>query len=121
MDLNGLTDGIIGAAIEVHRAIGSGLLESVYEERLCHELAMRSIPFQRQYSLPVEYKGVRLDCGCRLDLLIASAIVVELKSVDRIERIHEAQMLTYLKLGGWHIGLLVNLNVPVLRLGMYRQ
>ncbi len=120
MKENELTQQIIGAAIEVHRGMGPGLLESAYEECLCHELTLRGIPFERQVALPVEYKGVKLDCGYRLDLLVANAVVVELKAVERIEAIHEAQLLTYLKLGGWTVGLLINFNVPILKNGIKR-
>jgi len=97
---NRLTEAIIGAAIEVHPALGPGLLESAYEACLCQELTLRSIPFERQRALPVEYKSVHLDCGYRLDLLVASTIVVEIKAVGAIDPIHEAQLLTYLRLGG---------------------
>jgi len=121
MELNKLTEQIIGAAIEVHKAIGPGLLESAYEECLCRELTVRSIPFERQRPLPVEYKGTRLDCGYRLDLLVAGDVVIEIKSVSSIEPIHEAQLLTYLKLGGWKLGLLINFNVPVLKDGIRRR
>lgn len=121
MELNTYTEQIIGAAIDVHRALGPGLLESAYEECLCRELALRSIPFERQRPLPVEYKGVRVDCGYRLDLLVANSVVVEIKSVSAIEPVHEAQLLTYLKLGGWKLGLLINFNVPVLKDGIRRR
>jgi GxxExxY protein len=121
MNLNAVTEAIIGAAIEVHRALGPGLLESAYEECLCHELRLRDVPFQRQRPLPVEYKGVKLDCGYRLDLLVADAVVVEVKAVSALEPIHEAQVLTYLKLGGWQVGLLINFNVPVLKSGIKRM
>jgi GxxExxY protein len=121
MELNQCTEQIIGAAIEVHRALGPGLLESAYEECLCRELAVRSIPFERQRPLPVDYKGTRLDCGYRLDLLVAGSVVVEIKSVSNLEPIHDAQMLTYLKLGGWKLGLLINFNVPVLKDGIHRR
>ena len=109
------TGAIIGAAIEVHRALGPGLLESAYESCMCSEMAARHIAFRRQVALPVEYKGVRLDCGYRVDFVIDSAIVIELKAVTAIEPIHEAQLLTYMKLGGWRLGLLLNSNVEVLR------
>jgi GxxExxY protein len=115
-----ITEKIIGAAIEVHKTIGPGLLESAYEECLCRELTLRGIPFERQKPLPVEYKGYKLDCGYRLDLLVAEAVVVEIKACEAIAPIHEAQVLTYLKLGGWTVGLLVNFNVPVLRNGIRR-
>ena len=112
---------IIGAAIEVHRALGPGLLESAYEECLCRELSLRQIPFERQRPLPIEYKGLKLDCGYRLDLLVAEVVVVEIKTVEALQPIHEAQLLTYLKLGGWKIGLLINFNVSVLRTGIRRR
>ena len=120
MDLNGITEQIIGGAIDVHKALGPGLLESAYEECLSRELDLRAVPFARQLPLPVEYKGVKLDCGYRLDLLVSDAVVVELKAVERLEPIHEAQVLTYLKLGGWHVGLLINFNVAVLKQGLKR-
>lgn len=119
--LNIITEQIIGAAIEVHRALGPGLLESAYEECLSHELALREIPFERQRPLPVEYKGVKLDCGYRLDLLVNGLVVIEIKAVESLQRIHEAQLLTYLKIGGWKLGLLINFNVPVLKDGIRRR
>lgn len=115
-----LTQQIIGAAIEVHRALGPGLLESAYETCLCHELTLRQIPFDRQKQLPVVYKGVEIDCGYRLDLLVADMVVVELKAVEQLTPIHEAQILSYLRLGGWEVGLLINFHVPVLRQGIRR-
>ncbi|HEY3260227.1 MAG TPA: GxxExxY protein [Pseudonocardiaceae bacterium] len=121
MNLNAVTEAIIGAAIEVHRVLAPGLLESAYEECLCHELRLREVPFERQRPLPVEYKGVKLDCGYRLDLLVADAAVVEVKAVSALEPIHEGQLLTYLKLGGWQVGLLINFNVPVLKSGIKRM
>jgi GxxExxY protein len=120
MKINEITQAIIGAAIEVHKALGPGLLESAYEECLCKELALRQISFERQYPLPVEYKGTKLDCGYRLDLLVANQAVVEIKAVDSLLPIHEAQLLTYLRLGGWQAGLLINFNVPVLKQGIKR-
>ncbi len=119
--LNKITEQIIGAAIEVHKALGPGLLESSYEECLSHELKLRSVPFERQVSLPVEYKGVKLDCGYRLDLLVSKTVVVEIKSIEAIQPIHEAQLLTYLKLGTWKLGLLINFNVPILKDGIRRR
>ena len=121
MAVNELTKGIIGAAIEVHRALGPGLLESAYEQCLCRELTLRKVPFERQLSLPVEFKGLRLDCGYRLDLLVANTVVVEIKAVESLLPIHEAQLLTYLKLGGWKVGLLINFNVSVLKTGIRRR
>ena len=120
MDVNALTRDIIGAAIEVHKALGPGLLESAYDECLCRELSLRGIRFERQKPLPIHYKGVRLDCGYRIDLLVEDTVVLELKAVDGIEPIHEAQVLTYLKLGGWQVGLLMNFHVPVLKDGIRR-
>ena len=120
MKVNQITETIIGAAIEVHRVLGPGLLESSYEECLCRELTLRRLPFERQRPLSVEYKGVRLDCGYRLDVLVADTVVVEVKAVEKVLPIHEAQLLTYLKLGGWKVGLLVNFNVPVLKRGIRR-
>ena len=121
MVVNELTREIISAAIEVHRALGPGLLESAYEECLCRELSLRKVPFQRQVPLPVEYKGLRLDCGYRLDLLVAKTVVVEIKAIESLSSIHEAQLLTYLKLGGWKVGLLINFNVSVLKKGIRRR
>jgi GxxExxY protein len=119
--VNRTTEQIIGAAIEVHRVLGPGLMESAYEECLCHELQLRDVALERQKPLPIEYKGVKLDCGYRLDLLVEKAVVVEIKAVSSIEPIHEAQLLTYLKVGGWKVGLLVNFNVPVLKDGIRRR
>lgn len=116
-----LTDSILGAAIEVHRELGPGLLESAYEECLAWELAERRLKFERQRPLPVRYKKVALDCGYRLDLLVAETVVVEIKSIEQIEPIHEAQLLTYLKLGGWKVGLLLNFNVELLKDGIRRR
>lgn len=121
MEINRITDAVIGAAIEVHRALGPGLLESAYEECTCRELTLRQMPFERQVPLPVEYKGVRLDCGYRVDLLAAGLVVVEFKAVDKLLPIHEAQLLTYMRLGGWQVGLLINFNVPVLKQGVKRR
>lgn len=111
---------IIGAAIEVHRHIGPGLLESAYEECLCQELKIRKIKFNRQVALPVTYKGIDLDCGYRLDLVLEGLIIVELKAVEKILPIHEAQLLTYLKLTNLKIGLLINFNSVVLKDGIKR-
>src|SRR5262245_56276047 len=120
-EINALTELIIAAAIEVHRALGPGLLESAYEMCLCHELTLRGIPFKRQVELPVVYKGIKLDCGYRVDVLVADVIPLEIKTVDKIHPIHEAQLITYLKLGNWTIGLLINFNVPVLKDGIRRK
>lgn len=120
MDITYLTGQVIGAAIEVHKALGPGLLESVYEECLCHEFGLRQIHYKRQQALPVKYKGVKLDCGYRIDILVENLVVLELKSVDSLEPIHDAQLLTYLKLTGLKVGLLINFNVPVLKQGIKR-
>jgi GxxExxY protein len=116
-----LTEKIIGVGIEVHRVLGPGVLESAYEECLCHELRLRGIAFSRQQPLPVVYKGVNLDCGYRLDVVVENRVIVELKTVDRLLPIHEAQLLTYLRLTGIHTGLILNFNVPALRDGIKRM
>jgi GxxExxY protein len=115
------TEAIIGAAIEVHRELGPGLLESAYEECFCHELHLRGLNFLRQVELPVTYKGIKLDCGYRLDVLVEDAVVVELKSIEQILPIHQAQLLTYLRLAGKKVGLLINFNVAVLKNGIVRR
>ncbi len=120
LDINKTTESIIGAAIEVHRHLGPGLLESAYEECLCEELSLRNIPFKRQVALPVIYKSRKLDAGYRIDLLVNDEVVVELKVVEAILPIHEAQTLTYMRLGGWQIGLILNFNVTVLKNGIKR-
>jgi GxxExxY protein len=111
---------ILGAAIEVHRCLGPGLLESAYEECLCREMELREIPFERQAALPVRYKGLELDCGYRLDLVVVGLVIVELKATEQIEPIHEAQLLTYLRLRKLWLGLLINFNVPILKKGIKR-
>ncbi len=121
MNPNELTGKVIGAAIEVHATLGPGLLESAYEECLCHELQQRQLCFERQKSLPVEYKGVNLDCGYRLDVVVENLLVLELKACEKIEPIHKAQLLTYLKLSGLKIGLLLNFNVLLLKDGIVRM
>jgi len=120
MDINELSSKIIGAAIEVHRALGPGLLESAYEKCLCYELNQRGLTFERQRSLPVIYKGQKIDCGYKLDVVVENTIILELKSCEEIEPIHKAQLLTYLKLSGFKLGLLLNFNVPFLREGIVR-
>lgn len=115
-----LTREIIGAAIEVHRLLGPGLLESAYESCLYHEFALRQIHFEKQKPIPLIYKETKLDCGFRLDLLVEGRVVVELKAVDGIGPVHEAIMLTYLRLSGHELGLLINFNVPVLKDGVRR-
>jgi GxxExxY protein len=120
LDINKTTESVIGAAIEVHRHLGPGLLESAYEECLCEEFLLRKIPFKRQVSLPVMYKNKKLDIGYRIDLLVNDEVVVELKTVESILPIHEAQTLTYMRLGGWQVGLILNFNVTVLKNGIKR-
>ena len=116
-----LTEKVIGAAMEVHKALGPGLLESVYEECLCHELHLRGLRFQRQITVPLIYKGVSLDCGYRLDLIVEDTVILELKCVERVLSIHEAQLLTYLKLLDKPVGFIINFNVPILRQGIVRK
>ncbi|HEX3420723.1 MAG TPA: GxxExxY protein [Candidatus Udaeobacter sp.] len=111
-NLNGLTDAVIGAAMEVHRALGQGLLESTYEMCLCRELAVRGIPFERQVPIAVEYKGVKLDCEYRADIIVDSRILVEIKAIDSLLPVHDTQLLTYLKL---------NFNVELLKHGLRRR
>ena len=120
LDINKTTESVIGAAIEVHRHLGPGLLESAYEECLCEELSLRNILFKRQVVLPVSYKNKKLDIGYRIDLLVNDEVVVELKTVESILPIHEAQTLTYMRLGGWQVGLILNFNVTVLKNGIKR-
>lgn len=120
LDINKTTETVIGAAIEVHRHLGPGLLESAYEECLCEELSIRKIPFKRQVALPVSYKSKKLDIGYRIDLLVNHEVVVELKTVESILPIHEAQTLTYMRLGGWQVGLILNFNVVILKNGIKR-
>jgi GxxExxY protein len=115
-----LSEKIIGAAIEVHRVLGPGLLESAYEECLCHELSCLEIPFQRQVALPVSYKGVKLDCGYRMDILVPGKLIIELKTVERLLGVHEAQLLTYLKLIHVPVGLLINFYTSILKSGIRR-
>ncbi len=116
-----LTESVIGLAIEVHRALGPGLLESAYQECLCYELKANGIDFGRQVALPVVYKSVKLDCGYRMDLVVDDRLVVELKTVEKILPIHEAQLLTYLRLSGIRTGLLLNFNTSVLKNGIKRM
>ncbi len=115
-----LTEKIIGAAIEVYRALGPGLLESAYEECLCRELSLASVPFQRQLALPIAYKGIQVAAGYRIDLLVERSVVVEIKAVDNVVPIHTAQVLTYMRLGQFAKGLLLNFNVPILKDGIRR-
>ena len=120
MDINELSSKIIGAAIEIHKALGPGLLESTYEECLCHELSLRELSFERQKPLAVQYKGMSLNCGYRLDVVVENAIILELKSCEKIEPIHRAQLLTYLKLSDLNLGLILNFNVMVMKDGIIR-
>lgn len=116
-----LTEQVIGAAMEVHRQLGPGLMESVYQACLAHELYLRSIKSEREKPLPIVYKGAHLDCGYRLDFLVEEKVIVELKAVEQLLPIHEAQLLTYLKITGCKVGLLINFNVPLLKQGIKRR
>ncbi len=120
METNKLTEQIIGSAIEVHKLLGPGLLESAYEACLCYELAKRNLQFEQQVPLPIRYKDVNLDCGYRIDVIVEKTVIVEIKSVAALEPIHKAQVITYLKLGNWKIGLLINFNVLRLTDGLQR-
>jgi GxxExxY protein len=120
-DLNKLTESIIGAAIEVHRELGPGLLETSYEICLRRELSLHGLAFQRQLPIPVMYKGVKLDCGYRADIVVENSVLVDAKAIEALLPIHEAQLLTYLRLGGWKIGLLINFNVQFLKHGIRRR
>jgi GxxExxY protein len=117
---NEISGAIIGAAIEVHKHLGPGLLESAYEECLAHEMSLRGMPFERQKPLPVIYKGTQLDCGYRLDFLVEETVVVELKAIDKLPPIHQAQAITYLKLTRCKLALLLNFNVQLMRNGIKR-
>ena len=119
--VNVLTKEIIGSAIEVHRHLGPGLLESAYQRCLARELQLKNIPYRYEWPMPLDYKGLRLKCGYRVDILVADAVVVETKSLAAIAPVHEAQLLTYMRLGGWKIGLLINFNVLVLKNGIRRR
>ena len=118
--LNDITEAIIGSAIAVHRALGPGLLESAYEACLAYELGKRGLEWKQQVPMPVIYREVQLDCGYRLDLLVEDKVIVELKTVEKFLPIHEAQLLSYLKLSGHSVGLLINFKVPVLKSGVRR-
>lgn len=120
MEFDELSKRVIGCALEVHRTLGPGLLESAYEQCLAYELARAQLPFQLQVALPVNYKGLQLDCGYRIDVLVDGKLIVELKSVEQLLPIHEAQLLTYMKLARVPVGLLINFNVPLLRHGIKR-
>src|SRR6478752_2491789 len=116
-----LTENVIGAAIEVHRALGPGLLESAYMRCMAREFQLRAIRFRHEVELPVEYKGVILDCGYRMDFVVEEKLVVEIKAVEKLIAIHEAQLLTYLKLSGFRLGLLINFNSAVIRNSIIRR
>lgn len=120
MEFDRLSNQVIGCAIEVHRALGPGLLESAYEQCLAHELTLAGIPFKLQQPLPVTYKDVQLDCGYRMDVLIDDQLIVELKSTDQLTPVHQAQLLTYMKLYRAQTGLLINFNVELLKNGIKR-
>ena len=120
MEFDDLSNKVLGCAIEVHRELGPGLLESAYEQCLAYELNQARIPFRLQVGLPVEYKQTKLDCGYRIDLLVEDKLIVELKTVDQLLKIHEAQVLTYMKLAKMKVGLLINFNVPMLCKGIKR-
>jgi GxxExxY protein len=119
--LNSMSERVIGACIDIHKTLGPGLLESAYEECVCYELSMAGLTFERQKPLPVVYKGVTLDCGYRLDLVAENSLIVEVKAVERLLPVHEAQLLTYLKLTGLTLGLLVNFHSAVLLNGLKRM
>jgi GxxExxY protein len=121
MEQEELTEKVIGAAIEVHRELGPGLLESAYEAALAHELGMRGVCFARQKEMPVRYKGFLIEVGYRLDILVEDAVIVELKAVTEMHPIYEAQLITYLRLAGCRVGLLINFNVPRLMDGLTRR
>lgn len=120
IEFDELSRRVIGCAIEVHRELGPGLLETTYEQCLARELALQGVPFALQLGLPVEYKGVKIDCGYRLDLLVDGKLIVELKSVNALDPIHEAQVITYLKLSRVRTGLLIHFNVKLLKEGIRR-
>jgi GxxExxY protein len=121
LEFDELSNKVIGCAIEVHRNLGPGLLESTYEQCLAHEFKIEGMPFKLQHPLPVEYKSIKLDCGYRIDLLVANSLIVELKSVENVLPIHQAQLLTYMKLSGIKIGLLMNFNVKYMKDGIKRM
>ena len=116
-----LTDNILGAAIDVHSQLGPGLLESTYEECLCHELNLRGLKFKRQVAVPVEYIGVKLDCGYRIDIIVEEKVLLELKSVEKVLPVHTAQLITYLKLSKIKVGFIINFNEERLRNGIIRK
>ena len=117
---NVISKKIIGAAIEVHKQLGPGLLESTYEQCLAHEFSLQKIAYRKQLPVPLTYKGYPIDCSYRLDFLVEEKVVLEIKAIDTILPVHQAQVLTYLKIGGWRLGLLINFHVPLLKHGIYR-
>jgi GxxExxY protein len=117
---NVISKRIIGAAIEVHKQLGPGLLESTYEQCLAHEFSLQKIAYRKQLPVPLKYKGYPIDCSYRLDFLVEEKVVLEIKAIDTILPVHQAQVLTYLKIGGWRLGLLINFHVPLLKHGIYR-
>ena len=117
---NTISQKIIGAAIEVHKHLGPGLLESAYEQCLGHEFTLQKIQYKQQVALPLVYKGKPVDCSYRLDFLVEEKVVLEIKAIDAILPVHQTQVITYLKLGGWHLGLLINFHVPLLKHGIFR-
>jgi GxxExxY protein len=121
VELKAITEAVIGSAIEVHRELGPGLLESTYEACLAYELTQRGLDVLRQLHLPLRYKEIQLDAGYKVDLLVERSVIVELKAVDKLDSIHEAQLLSYLRLSGCHVGLLINFNVRVLKDGIKRM
>ena len=120
MKFDELSNKVLGCAIEVHRQLGPGLLESTYAQCLAYELTRSNVPFQLEVALPVQYKEIKLDCGYRIDLLVNGQLIVELKSIEQLLKIHEAQILTYMKLANVKTGLLINFNVPILKKGIKR-
>jgi GxxExxY protein len=120
-EINKVTESVIGSAIEVHKHLGPGLLESAYRDCLAYELTLHKISYEKEMILPVEYKGIQLDCGYRIDLMVDKRLILELKAVETILPVHKAQLLTYLKLSGVKTGLLINFNVPLLKNGIVRM
>lgn len=120
IEIEAVASSVLDAALAVHKTLGPGLLESVYETCLCHELATRLVPFRRQVAFPIHYGSVRLDAGLKLDLVAAECVIIELKAVEELNRLHEAQLLTYLRLTGYRLGLLINFNVLLLKDGIKR-
>ncbi len=120
-ELNALSERVIGVCIDVHRTLGPGLLESAYEQCVCHGLEQEGLQFKRQQPLAVEYRGLRMDCAYRVDLIVEGLVILELKAVEQVLRVHEAQLMTYLKLSGLPLGLLINFCVPMLKEGITRR